>query len=102
MGFTASTLLESMLKPGSANNDSNTMRGKYELIEWAALDDAASASAWWLFELGKGLRMRDSGPPVQTVFIDDKKEIVSIKWVSYFGAAVTNWRYHYCANKAAS
>lgn len=102
MGFTAMTLLESLLKPGSANNDANNMRGKYELIEWAALDDAASASAWWLFELGKGLRMRDSGAPVQTVFIDDKKEIVSIKWVSYFGAGVTNWRHHYCGNKAAS
>ena len=100
--FTASTLLESLLKPGSANNDANSMLGKYNLIPWAALDDAASASAWWLGVAGKGLRIRDSGAPQIGTFIDEKKEVVSVKWVTYFGATVTDWRYWSNANKAAA
>lgn len=101
--FTASILLESMLKTGSANNDINTMRGKYNLIAWGALDDAASASSWWLGNSSNfGLRIRDSGAPRIGTFIDEKKEVVTVKWVTRFGAAVDDWRGWSAANKAAA
>lgn len=101
--FTAEVLLGTAQKTGSANNDKSTVFGKYRLIEWDALDDAASASAWWLGNSKNfGLRIRDSGPPVVGTFTDDKKEIVHVKWVTYFGAAITDWRGWSAANKAAS
>ena len=102
LGFDASVLLESLLKTASANNDKNVHQGKYNLIEWANLDDAASASAWWLGVAGKGLRIRDSGAPRVTTFVDEKHEVVSVKWVTYFGAAVTDWRFWMNNNKAAA
>ncbi|KKL73938.1 hypothetical protein LCGC14_2069870, partial [marine sediment metagenome] len=103
LAFTASVLLETLLKPNSVNNDINTVQGKYRLIEWAALDDAASASSWWLGNSRNfGLRIRDSGAPRIGTFIDEKKEVVSVKWVTRFGAQVTDWRGWSNANKAAS
>lgn len=106
MEFTASTLLESMLKPGSANNDANTMRGKYELIPWRFLSDAASASAWWLLQTGPGarraVRVRDSGAPRFETWYEEKTQSWFVQGYSYFGASVQEWRTASCANKAAS
>lgn len=101
--FTAEILLESLLKTGASTNDKNTMRGKYNLIAWGALDDAASASSWWLGNSSNfGLRIRDSGAPRIGTFIDEEKEVVLVKWVTRFGAGIDDWRGWSAANKAAS
>jgi hypothetical protein len=106
MGFTASTLLESMLKPGSANNDANTMRGKYRLLEWRFLTDSASSAAWWLLQTGPGakraVRVRDSGAPQFETWYDPATQSWFVQGYSYFGASVQEWRTAQANNKAAS
>ena len=104
MEFTASVLLETMLKPGSANNDVNPMQGRYKLLPWRFLSDAESASSWWLFQTqrDRSIRVRDSGSPqIETVY-DPKTQSMSVIWYKYFGACVQNWRGAFCCNKAAS
>ena len=102
MGFTAKVILHSAQLPGSANNDANVVQGALEPIEWQALDDTASANAWWLGEKGQGILVRDEGPPKLAFVEDGLKRQISVVAVSHFGAAVTNWRYWYNANKAAA
>jgi len=100
--YTARTILESALLPGSANNDDNVVRSAgLQLLVNPALDDAASASSWWLVTQGRSLKIADSGAPV--IMLKEKENgdvIVNSEYL--FGAAVANWRYSYCANKAAS
>lgn len=102
--FTASVLLESLLKTGSANNDVNPLRGKYEIIPWRFLTD--DADAWWLAGLGpinrRALRIRDSGAPDLRTFYDEKTRTWWIESGFYFGLAVQNWRTMVANNKAAS
>ena len=103
MEFTALTVMESVLLPGSANNDANVVRGSLArgVLSWNALSDAASASAWWIGQAGQGIRCYDSGAPVIEVKEKENGDIV-VQSRYYFGAAVTNWRYWYAANKADS
>jgi hypothetical protein len=99
--FTAETILNSALLPGSANNDVNPVAGALTLIPWAALTDAASAASWWLGQAGRGLRIYDSGAPRLWVVQEDNGDI-TINYEYTFGACVDQWRYWYCGNKAAS
>jgi hypothetical protein len=95
---TARVLIASGQLPGSANNDVNTLQGAYEVIGWSALADAASSAAWWLLQLGKGLRIYDSGAPRYWVVQEDNGD-VTVNSEYYFGAAVDNWRYGFANNK---
>jgi len=99
---TARVLLESAQLPGTAQNDVNTERGKYQLVVNPHLDDAASASAWWLCQARKGLRMVDFGEPVLSTWFDENKKVVHVSAETHWGVVVTNWRHWYCSNKAAS
>ena len=103
MEFTARTVMESVLLPGGTNNDANVVRGSLArgVLSWNALSDAASASAWWIGQAGQGIRCYDSGAPVIEVKEKENGDIV-VQSRYYFGAAVTNWRYWYAANKADS
>lgn len=102
--FTAATLLESMLKPGSANNDSNVLRGKYEIIPWRFLTD--DSDAWWLAALGpinrRAIRIRDSGAPELRVWWDEPTRQWMVEAGFYFGISVQNFRTMSCNAKAAS
>ena len=99
--FTAATILRSTQVTGSGNNDINPIAGRLTPVVWNALDDAASASAWWVVQRGRGLRIYDSGAPRMWVVQEDNGDItVNSEYI--FGAAVDQWRYQYCANKAAS
>jgi hypothetical protein len=100
--YTARTILESVNLPGSGNNDANVVRGALELIVNPALTDAASAAAWWVGERGRGVEVVDSGAPRIEVSYDAKRKSTIVTLGYYFGASVSNWRYWYCANKAAS
>lgn len=98
---TARTILGSDLLPGGGNNDVNTMRASLDLVVWDALDDAASAAAWWV-SAGFGLVVHDSGAPVMELGYDDKKKVHYVTAEKSWGCTVEDWRGFYCANKAAS
>ena len=99
--YTARVVLNSGLLPGSPNNDINAVEGALKLVVNRALDDAASAASWWIVQSGKGLQIADSGAPRMRTVEHTNGDVEVIAEYD-FGAAVTNWRYHYCANKAAS
>lgn len=87
---TAEIILNSVQAPGSANNDTNTMRGRFALKQWRYLTDT---DGWFLGQAKKGLRFYDSGDPMIHVSEPDKKTgDVTIRFVSYAGAGVTDWR----------
>lgn len=101
LNFTAQKILRSVQLPGSANNDINPLQGLLIPVKWAALTDSASSAAYWIIEAGKGLRCYDSGAPVLEQYRHMNGD-VSIIATYNFGATVTDWRRHFCANKAAS
>ncbi len=84
--YTAKVILQSAQATGGNNNDINPIAGTLQLMVNRALDDAASASSWWLVTSGQSLRVID----------------VEVIAEFEYGAGVKNWRYSYCANKAAS
>jgi hypothetical protein len=100
--YTAKTLVQSALVPGSGNNDTNTLQGILRPIVWRYLTD--DTDAWWVGATGQGggVRVYDSGMPVIEVAIDPitKDLIVTAEFV--FGAGVTDWRQWFCNNKATS
>lgn len=97
---TAEIILNSLQAPGSANNDVNTMRGRFGLLQWRYLTDT---DGWFLGTARRGLKFRDSGDPMITVSEPDRKTgDVTIRFVSYAGAAVTDWRYWSGHNISAS
>lgn len=98
---TASTLLESMLKPGTANNDVNTHRGVLTPKTWRFLTDA---DGWFLGVAGQGVRVYDSGEALRlsTSAPDPASGSVTVRGVGYFGATVTNWRHWAAFNIASS
>ena len=99
--YTARTILNSTQVTGSGNNDVNPIAGSLNIVVWNALSDAASASSWWVVQRGRGLRIYDSGAPRLWVTQLDNGDI-KVNSEYLFGAAVDQWRYQYCANKAAS
>jgi hypothetical protein len=97
--FTAQKILRSVSLPGTANNDINPLFNSVIPVTWRALRD--SSSAWWVIQAKKGLRVYDSGVPRLRQYTLQNGDL-AIMPEYLFGAAVTNWRFHYCANKAAS
>lgn len=102
--WTADVILNSTLIPGSAQNDRNSLQGRLQPITWRALDDAASAAAWWVVDAanGSGVRVRDSGAPVIRMAWDEERGVMLVTAEYYFGAAVRNWRFAHANNKAAA
>lgn len=98
---TARSTLRSELLPGVSTNDINYVRGELELIVHPFLTDATDA--WWVMERNKGLVVYVDDMPT---FAEPWYEAATKTWnfeASYRrGAVVTDWRHHYCANKAAS
>lgn len=101
MEYTARQIIQSAQVTGSNNNDINPIQNSLEVIPWSALDDAASASAWWLLALGRGVRIYDTGPPRLWVMTRENGDLV-VNAEYYFGACVDQWRYAHCNNKADS
>ena len=99
--FTANKILQSVQLPGSPNNDINPLQGALIPVSWRALTDTASASAYWVIQAQRGLRVYDSGVPILRQY-EHMNGDISIIAEFQFGATVTNWRYHYAANKADS
>ena len=98
----ARVILESTKLSGSAQNDANTNQNKYRLLVNPFLDDAASASSWWLGQARKGVRFYDWGEPVARVWFEESTRSVHVSVETHWGMVLTNWRYWSCRNKAAS
>ena len=97
--FSAATLLNSTLLPGSANNDVNPLQSKYNLISWPALTQSAG---WFLGESRKGITFFDSGAPRIRVFVDEKKQVYNFFFSSYAGVVVKDWHYWSAHNVVAA
>lgn len=97
---TAMEILESQLKPGGANNDINALAGALQLLTFDLLED--DTDAWWVCEAGRGITTADSGAPKILTRKDADTRSTIVEVDARFGAAVTDWRYWYAANKAAS
>lgn len=100
LDFTARALLNTVLVPGSANNDVNVVQGIVNPIMWRYLSD--DADAWWLLQARMGVVAYDSGEPVLVAYRDDEKRETVFAVRCFFGVGVTNWRYAHANNKATS
>lgn len=100
--YTAKTIMASNQVVGAANNDINPIKGELDVMPWRFLSDSASSAAWWVGQRGRGLKVKDSGVPEISFAVDPKKRLVSFIAFGRFGAAVTDWRFWYAANKATS
>jgi hypothetical protein len=99
--FTAKTIVNSALVPGSANNDVNVVQGIVQPIVWRYLTD--DSDAWWVGATGTGgVRVYDSGMPVINTGIDPRTRDLIVTAEFYFGVGVTDWRGWFCNNKATS
>lgn len=87
---TADVLLNSSLRPGTAQNDANTFQARFKRRTWAYLDDT---DGWFLGKAKAGIRAYDSGlPQILTSDRDRNNGSVTIRLVSYWGGVVTNFR----------
>ncbi len=99
--FTARRIVGSILQSGTNNNDVNALMGRLNVVPNRFLTGAASQSAWWVGKAKRGVVAADSGVPMLRTYLLANGDVEVI--AEYlFGAAVNNWRYWYCANKADS
>lgn len=97
--FAARTILNSVLLPGSPNNDINPVNAILEPVAWRYLEDA---DGWFVGQGRRGLRFYDRTPPTIGVTQDPETKNWRVDIVRRFGVGVTNWRYWYAANVATS
>ena len=98
--FTLTKLLGTELLPGTAQNDVNPVRGLFRPVVNRYLTD--DTDAWWMGAAGMGIRVRDSGVPRILTYRDEKKHCIVVEPQTFFGVAVTDWRFWYANNKATS
>lgn len=98
---TALVLLDSQLKPGTANNDINTHAASFAPITWRYLTDT---DGWFLGKRMMGLRFYDSGDVmrIETSAPDPASGSITVRAVGYAGVVVTNWRGWVANNLATS
>lgn len=97
---TAEVLVGSVQQPGTAQNDINTNRGRFDVVEWRYLTDS---DGWYLGAAGKGLEFFDSGDPTIVVSVPEAGTgNITIRLRSYAGRYVTDWRYWFANNVATS
>lgn len=99
---TAHVLLESQLKPGTAQNDVNwTAEQAIRPLTWRYLTDP---DGWFLGQAGKGVMIASSGDllRISTSAPDPSSGSVTVRAVGYYGHAVKNWRYWSAHNLATS
>lgn len=97
---TADIILGTTQAPGSANNDKNTMFGRYRRLTWRHLTDT---DAWFLGKARRGIKFMDSGDPMIVVSAPDKDNgDVTIRFLSYCNGFVDDWRYWTGHNTSAS
>lgn len=99
---TAHVLLETMLKPGTAQNDKNWISNDViRPVKWRFLTDS---DGWFLGQAQEGIEMSTSGDQLRiTASAPDKDTgTVTVRCVGYMGAVVKNWRPWAAMNLATS
>lgn len=97
---TAFRLVSSDRLSGSANNDANIHRGRFDVVVW---DFLTTSGAWWLCErMSESIEVYDSGEPVIEVEWVPSRKCWSVTMETHFGVTCKNWRQWYAANIAAS
>ena len=103
--YTAQVLLNSEHKPGSANNDINTVRGRLRPVVWDFLGDTdigGDTDCWYIGDTGAqhGFEIWDSGAPTLELIYIPQTQTHRITVVTYYGQTITDWRPWYSAAKA--
>jgi hypothetical protein len=97
--FTAQTIINSTLLPGSTNNDVNTLAGIVKIVEWPYL---TSTTAWALGCAKKGLVALNRKEPVIDFYQDEDTKSYKLNIVARWGHRVDNWRFWVGSNFATS
>lgn len=96
-------LLNAESLPGSANNDANPLRALnlQPLVHSFLTDDT---DAWWMIDAsaGSGVICYDSGRPDIRTWRDESRRATMVAARYRFGATVTDPRFAFACNKAAS
>lgn len=97
---TAEVLVGSIQQPGTAQNDINTARGRYNVVVWRYLTDV---DGWFIGKAGQGAVFCDSGDPtIETSLPDPANGNITVRMISYYGHYVRDWRYWFANNIASS
>lgn len=97
---TAEILVGSVQQPGTAQNDINTARGRYNVVVWRYLTDT---DGWFIGKAGQGIVFCDSGEPtIMTSPPDKDNGNITVRLVSYFGMYARDWRPWFANNIATS
>ena len=87
---TGRVIINSEMLPGTAQNDVNTLRGSFSVLPWRYLTDT---DGWFLGAARRGIKFFDSGTPtISTSAPDPKTGSVTIRFATYAGGMVTDWR----------
>jgi len=97
--FTADTILNSALIPGSQDNDVNVLRSIVTPVQWHYLTDTDS---WFLGVRKMGLMATDRMDIELDFWQDETSKDYFSSIFTRFGGAVVNWRYWYACNIASS
>lgn len=88
---TAEVILGSLQVPGTAQNDINTLRNRFRLVNWRHLTDTDN---WFLGTARRGVKLMDSGDPMLFAEpLNDGSGSWRVRMISYFGRVVTDWRF---------
>lgn len=99
--YDARRVLQSVLDPGSTDNDINAVRGMLDIVVNPYLTD--DSDAWWVADLSNsGIRAYDSGTPIIETGYDFRRKVLYVTAEFHFGSTVTDWRRFHACNKAAS
>lgn len=103
LDFTARRIVNSTVS--DADMQINPVQGALQVIVNPYLTD--DTDSWYVAQVGAagfggGIRFFDAGEPVITTQYDEVRKILHVVAEVHFGAAVTDWRFWYNANKAAS
>lgn len=99
---TARRVLESPLQSDSANNAINTAFQELTVVPWRFLSAAGGTGGGYIGQAGKGLVVYDTGMIRTGMFVDEKREVISLKVVKHFLPYVKDWRYWYSYGNADS
>jgi hypothetical protein len=101
--FTARRIVNSTVS--DADMQVNPVQGSLQVIVNPYLTD--DTDSWYVAQVGAagvggGIRFYDSGAPVIESQYDSVRKVLHVVAEIHFAAAVTDWRFWYAANKAAS
>lgn len=98
---TARVLVESQQLPGSAQNDVNINRSRFNVVVDEYLTDD---TAWFLGSRGRGVRVYRNAPGMRVLPSAPERGTgnIKVRFVDYFGRCVTDWRPWYGNNVPTS